>query len=160
MTSRSGIGVDVHPLVEGRKLVLGGVTVPFDKGLAGHSDGDVLIHAIIDALLGGAALGDIGAHFPSSDPKNEGVASTDLLSQTREMLARDRWRVIFVDATIHAEKPAIRPFVDEIQRTLADCLGLGPGSVNIKATTTDGLGLIGRSEGIGSLAIATIEQVT
>ena len=160
MTARSGIGVDVHPLVEGRRLVLGGVTVPFDRGLAAHSDGDVLIHAVIDALLGGAALGDIGAHFPSSDPENEGVASTDLLRQTCEMLARRRWRAIFVDATIIAEKPAMRPFADEIQRNLADCLGLGAESVNIKATTTDGLGLIGRGEGIASLAIATLEQVT
>ena len=160
MISRSGIGVDVHPLVEGRRLVLGGVTVPFDKGLAGHSDGDVLTHAIIDALLGGAALGDIGTHFPSSDPKNEGVASTDLLRQTCEMLTRRRWRAIFVDATIIAEKPAMKSFADEIQRTLSDCLGLGAESMNIKATTTDGLGLIGRGEGIASLAIATVEQVT
>ena len=159
MTSRSGIGVDAHPLVEGRALVLGGVAVPFDRGLAGHSDGDVLIHAIIDALLGGAGLGDIGTHFPSSDPQFKGIASSELLRRTQELLDSQRWRINYVDATILAERPTLQPLVDQIKRSIATSLGLHPDSVNLKATTTDGLGFIGRSEGISSLAIATIERM-
>ena len=159
MTFRSGIGVDVHPLVEGRALVLGGVAVPFDRGLAGHSDGDVLIHAIIDALLGGAGLGDIGTHFPSSDPRFKDIESSELLRRTRELLESQRWRINYVDATILAERPTLQPLVDQIKRSIATSLGLHPDSVNIKATTTDGLGFIGRSEGISSLAIAAIERM-
>ncbi|MGH2544176.1 MAG: 2-C-methyl-D-erythritol 2,4-cyclodiphosphate synthase, partial [Ardenticatenaceae bacterium] len=154
----SGIGFDVHPLVEGRLLVLGGVTVPFEKGLAGHSDGDVLIHAIIDALLGAAGLDDIGTRFPSNDERYKGVASTKLLSETLGILASHRWHVNFVDATILAERPILRPFMGQIKQTLSAALGLDAGSVNIKATTTDGLGFVGRGEGIASMAIATIEQ--
>ena len=157
MTFRSGIGIDVHPLVDGRALVLGGVTVPFDRGLAGHSDGDVLIHAVIDALLGGAGLGDIGTHFPSSDPRYEGMASTEFLRQTLEMLQAHRWRTGYVDATILAERPVLRPFMAQIRQNLATLLAVDPGSVNLKATTTDGLGFIGRGDGIASLAVATIE---
>ena len=157
MTFRSGIGIDVHPLVDGRALVLGGVTIPFDKGLAGHSDGDVLIHAVIDALLGGAGLGDIGTHFPSSDPRYEGMASTEFLRQTVELLQANRWRTGYVDATILAERPVLRPFMAQIRQNLATLLAVDPGSVNLKATTTDGLGFIGRGDGIASLAVATIE---
>ena len=159
MRARSGIGIDVHPLVDGRTLVLGGVTIPFEKGLAGHSDGDVLIHAVIDALLGGAGLGDIGTHFPSSDPRFQGIASTMLLHQTLQLLEESRWQTRYVDATILAERPVLKPFMDEIKRTLAASLDLEPESVNLKATTTDGLGFIGRGEGIASLAIATVEQL-
>ena len=158
MTSRSGIGIDVHPLVEGRELVLGGVTVPFEKGLAGHSDGDVLCHAVIDALLGAAGLGDIGTHFPSSDPQFEGIASTKLLSLTVDIMVQHRWRATYVDATILAERPVMRPYMAQIKETLATSLGLDSESVNLKATTTDGLGLIGRGEGIASFAVASVER--
>jgi 2-C-methyl-D-erythritol 2,4-cyclodiphosphate synthase len=160
MTPRSGIGVDVHPLVTGRPLVLGGVTVPFEKGIAGHSDGDVVIHAVIDALLGGAGLGDIGSHFPSSDPQYEGISSAKLLRLTLDLLAHHRWRPLHVDATIMAERPALKPFIGGMREALASSLGLDSHSVNLKATTTDGLGFLGRGEGIGALAIATIEELT
>ena len=159
MTPRTGIGVDVHPLIEGRALVLGGVTIPFERGLAGHSDGDVLVHAVIDSLLGAAGLGDIGSHFPSSDPQYKGIASTELLGQTAELLAERRWRTVYVDATILAERPVLRPFVGQMQEAMASCLGLGPESVNVKATTTDALGFVGRAEGIACLAVSTVEQV-
>ena len=158
MTTRSGIGFDVHPLVEGRPLVLGGVTVPFDRGLAGHSDGDALTHAIIDALLGGAGLGDIGTHFPPDDPRYEGAASTGLLRQTIRLVRERGWRPTYLDATILAERPLLRPFIDEMARSLADSLNSVRDSVNLKATTSDGLGFIGRGEGIAALAVATLEQ--
>lgn len=157
MTTRSGIGFDVHPLVEGRPLVLGGVKVPFDRGLSGHSDGDALIHAVIDALLGGAGLGDIGTHFPSSDPKYEGVAGSTLLQQTLRLLAGGGWRTSYVDATILAERPILSPFIDEMAHSLATSLGVDRQQVNLKAKTTDGLGFLGRGEGVAALAIATLE---
>ena len=158
MTTRSGIGFDVHPLVEGRPLILGGVKIPFQRGLAGHSDGDGLIHAIIDALLGAAALGDIGTHFPPNDDKLKGIASSAMLADTLDLLKRNHWRVTFVDATILAERPILKPHMGSIKETLAATLRLKANCVNVKATTTDGLGFIGRREGIGTLAIATIEQ--
>ena len=158
MTSRSGIGYDVHPLVDERPLVLGGVTVPFEKGLAGHSDGDVLTHAVIDALLGGAGLGDIGTHFPSSHDRYRGAASTGLLRETVGLLAASGWRTAYVDATILAERPVLSPFVSRIKQSLAASLEVEPHQVNIKATTTDGLGFTGRGEGIAALAVATVEQ--
>ena len=157
MRTRSGIGVDAHPLVEGRALVLGGVDVPFDKGLDGHSDGDVLVHAIIDALLGAAGLGDIGIHFPSTDPQYQGIASIVLLTRTTELLD-GRWRVANVDATIIAECPALKRYLVRMKQTLADSLDLETDQVNVKATTTDGLGFVGRGEGISSVAIATLEE--
>ena len=157
MSVRSGIGYDIHPLVDGRPLVLGGVGVPFEKGLSGHSDGDVLIHAVIDALLGGAGLGDIGVHFPSSDRSLEGVDSRDLLARTLRILAGSSWRVTYVDATIIAARPALRPFMVQMSASLASSLGFESHQVNLKATTTDGLGSIGRGEGIAAIAIATLE---
>ena len=157
MTIRSGIGVDAHPLVEGRPLVLGGVDVSFDKGLSGHSDGDVLVHAVMDALLGAAGLGDIGTHFPSTDPSLEGIASTVLLTRTSELLLEHRWRVTYVDATIIAERPALKPYLGRMKQALADSLGLEVDQVNLKATTTDGLGFVGRGEGISSVAVATVQ---
>ena len=159
MTTRSGIGFDVHPLVAGRALVLGGVTIPYERGLAGHSDGDGLIHAVIDALLGAAALGDIGTHFPPGDDRYKGIASGELLSDTLGLLRLNRWRVTFVDATILAERPILKPHMSCIRNSLASGLNLSIDSVNVKATTTDGLGFIGRGEGIGTLAIATIERI-
>ena len=159
MTTRSGIGFDVHPLVEGRPLVLGGVAIPYERGLKGHSDGDGLIHAVIDAMLGAAALGDIGTHFPPGDDRYRGIASTELLSDTLVLLRRNRWRVTFVDATILAERPILKPHMSCIRHSLSKALRLSTDSVNVKATTTDGLGFIGRGEGIGTLAIATIERI-
>lgn len=157
MSIRSGIGFDVHPLVKGRSLVLGGVTIPHDEGLEGHSDGDVLTHAVIDAMFGGSGLGDIGTHFPSSDPRYKGVKSLSLLDRSSELIAADGWRVTYVDATIVAQKPALSPFVKQMKDALSGQLGLDAGAVNVKAKTTDGLGLIGREEGIAALAIATLE---
>ncbi len=157
MSSRTGIGVDVHPLVFGRDLVLGGVSVEFEKGLFGHSDGDVLVHAMIDALLGAAGLGDIGTHFPSGDSRFEGIASTDLLRQTVGLVAAGGWQATYVDATIIAERPILGPSIPQIQANLATHLTLDRTLVNVKATTTDGLGFTGRGEGIGALCVATLE---
>ena len=156
MTYRTGIGVDVHPLVEGRELALGGVVIPHSHGLDGHSDGDALIHAIIDACLGAANLGDIGAHFPASDPKYAGIRSTKLLSETVSVLAQLDWRVEYIDATILAERPMLRPYIADMRAELAAALRMGVESVSIKATTTDHLGFVGRGEGICCMAIAMI----
>ena len=155
--SRTGIGIDVHPFAEGRALYLGGVRMEFDRGLAGHSDGDVLCHAIIDALLGAAGLGDIGSHFPSSDPAYEGADSLELLAHTVEKIAEIGWKAAYVDATILAEKPAVAPVRDLIEASLSRALGLSQSLVSVKATTTDGLGFTGRGEGICAMAVATIE---
>ena len=159
MTIRSGIGFDVHPLVAGRPLVLGGVTLPHFSGLKGHSDGDTLTHAVIDAVLGGAGLGDIGTHFPSSDERYEGVESIVLLESTRDLLASSSWRVTYVDATIIAEEPKLSPFVTRMANNLSAALNLDAKSVNVKATTTDHLGFTGRREGIAALAVATLESI-
>ena len=159
MTVRTGIGFDVHPLVSDRPLVLGGVTVPHFSGLKGHSDGDTLTHAVIDAALGGAGLGDIGTHFPSSDASYEGIDSLVLLEHTRELIAASGWRVTYVDATIIAEEPKLSPFVMQMASNLSTCLDLDADSVSVKAKTTDGLGFTGRREGIAALAVATLESV-
>ena len=160
MSVRFGIGVDVHPLVEGEKLVLGGVTIPHGQGLAGHSDGDVLTHAVIDALLGAAGLGDIGTHFPSSDDRYRGVASIELLSQVVEMIPTRRdWRVQYLDATILAERPVLRPHIGDIRATLAAAMQIALDLVSVKATTTDGLGFVGRGQGIACMAVATVEAL-
>ena len=149
----------MHPLVEGRSLVFGGVNIPHDRGLKGHSDGDALVHAVIDAMLGGAGLGDIGTHFPSSDPQYKGVNSMKLLSRTTELTAKAGWRVTYVDATIIAEEPVLSPFVKQVEEALAEQLGLTVDSVNVKTKTTDGLGFTGKGEGIAALAVATLESI-
>ncbi len=154
---RVGVGYDAHRLAPGRPLVLGGITVPSDKGLAGHSDGDVAVHAMIDALLGAAGLGDIGTHFPAEESRYQGVNSLRLLSETRDMLSANGWRVHNLDATIVAEVPKLAPYIEEMRRVIGECLGTGPGAVSIKATTTDGLGFTGKGEGIAAHAVATIE---
>jgi 2-C-methyl-D-erythritol 2,4-cyclodiphosphate synthase len=159
MSYRTGLGTDVHPLVAGRDLVLGGHTVPFELGLDGHSDGDVLTHAIIDALLGVAALGDIGTHFPSSDPGNAGISSITLLQRTVEKVREAGWMADFVDATIVAQRPTLAPHIGSIKSGLARALALDETQVNVKATTTDGLGFTGRGEGIAALAVATLLRV-
>ncbi|MYD51947.1 MAG: 2-C-methyl-D-erythritol 2,4-cyclodiphosphate synthase [Dehalococcoidia bacterium] len=159
MTVRTGIGFDVHPLVAGRPLVLGGVTIPHFSGLKGHSDGDTLAHAVIDAALGGAGLGDIGTHFPSSEVRYEGVDSMVLLAHTCDLLTSAGWRVTYLDATIIAEEPKLSPYVTRMANNLSVRLGLDANSVNVKAKTTDGLGFTGRREGIAALAVATLESV-
>ena len=159
MKMRTGIGVDVHPLVEGRRLVLGGVEVPYRLGLDGHSDGDVLAHAVIDAMLGAAGLGDIGDHFPPGDPRYKGIESLELVARTVAILAARRWRATYVDATIVAQRPKLKPHLSRMSARLASALGVSCEDVNVKATTTDGLGFAGRSEGIAGLAVATVEKI-
>ena len=152
---RVGQGFDVHALVPGRKLVIGGVVIPHEKGLQGHSDADVLLHAICDALLGAAGLGDIGRHFPDSDPAYKDADSRKLLREVRSKIGR--FRVVNIDATILAQEPRMAPHVARMAENIAADLGVGPGSVNIKATTTEHLGFVGRLEGIAAQAVALIE---
>ncbi len=159
MAFHAGIGYDVHALEPDIPLWLGGVRVEFEAGLAGHSDGDALVHALVDALLGAAGLGDIGAHFPSSDPRYRGASSLRFLREVAELLGRQGWQPVNLDATIVAERPRLAPYVQNMRDTIAATLGLSPAQVNIKCTTTDGLGFPGRGEGIAALAIATVEAV-
>jgi 2-C-methyl-D-erythritol 2,4-cyclodiphosphate synthase len=152
---RIGQGFDVHALVPGRRLVIGGVAIPYEKGLAGHSDADVLLHAICDALLGAAALGDIGRHFPDSDAAYAGADSRALLREVRKKI-RD-FRIVNVDATIFAEAPRMAPHVPRMVANIAADLGIEAGAVNVKATTTEGLGFVGRAEGIAAQAVALVD---
>ncbi len=154
---RVGIGYDVHPLTAGRRLVLGGIDIPFGKGLDGWSDADVLTHAVIDALLGAAALGDIGSHFPPGEPQYKDVSSLNLLERASNELTKNGWRVVNVDATILAEKPRLRDFTDRMRQQLSQVLGINISQVNVKATTSERLGFIGREEGIAAYAVALIE---
>lgn len=154
---RIGIGYDVHPLVPKRPLVLGGVTVPFNKGLSGWSDADVLAHAIIDALLGAAALGDIGRHFPPGDPQYQNISSLVLLARVKDEVATNGWQVANIDATIVAEKPQLSGFIDEIRGKLSQTLGIAISQVSVKAKTSAGLGFIGRGQGIAAYAVALLE---
>ncbi|MBI9074413.1 MAG: 2-C-methyl-D-erythritol 2,4-cyclodiphosphate synthase [Desulfatibacillum sp.] len=154
---RVGYGYDVHRLVDGRPLVLGGVTIPFEKGLKGHSDADVLLHAVCDALLGAAAMGDIGMHFPDSDPQFKGIASTRLLEETGRKIAESGFRIINIDATLVAEAPKIGPYRQEMVSVIAKCLCLEHKQVNVKATTTEGLGITGRQEGMAAACVAALE---
>lgn len=154
---RIGQGFDVHALIEGRKLVLGGVHIPHYKGLQGHSDADVLLHAICDALLGAAAMGDIGSHYPDSDPQYSEVDSRMLLRQTGEKIVAQGYRIVNIDATIIAQAPRMAPHVARMAGNIASDLGIEPAAVSIKATTTENLGYIGRGEGIAAQAIALIE---
>jgi 2-C-methyl-D-erythritol 2,4-cyclodiphosphate synthase len=154
---RIGIGYDVHPLVKGRKLVLGGVEIPFGKGLEGWSDADVLTHAVMDALLGAAALGDIGKHFPPGEAEYEGISSLVLLDKVIEKLEEQGWRVGNIDATVVAEKPRLSEYIDDMRRTLSQVLGIDIGKISVKASTNNGLGFIGNGEGIAAYAVAMIE---
>tara|TARA_B100000745_G_scaffold96415_2_gene61097 strand:+ start:2564 stop:3049 length:486 start_codon:yes stop_codon:yes gene_type:complete len=154
--NRSGIGYDAHRLVPERKLTLGGVHIPHKYGLKGHSDGDVLIHAVIDSLLGAASLGDIGTHFPSTDPELCDVSSISLLRQTKDLVRSEGWDVVFLDATILAEKPRLSPYLIGMKSSISKVLGLACSNINVKSTTTDGLGFIGAEEGIASMAICTL----
>ncbi len=155
---RTGIGYDVHRFAEGRNMRLGGVDIPYDKGLLGHSDADVLLHAIADALLGSAALGDIGRHFPPRDPQFKDADSLDLLKQSRELVIAAGFRIINIDATVIAEAPKVGPHADLMRERIAMACGVDIGGVNIKATTNEGMGFVGREEGIAALAIATIQE--
>ncbi|MFH1560829.1 MAG: 2-C-methyl-D-erythritol 2,4-cyclodiphosphate synthase [Chloroflexota bacterium] len=160
MAVRTGIGYDAHRLEAGRPLWLGGVQIDFEAGLTGHSDGDVLVHALVDALLGAAGLGDMGTYFPSSDPRYRGASSLQFLRYAAELLERQGWRVANLDATIVAERPRLAPFSENMREVIAESLGLSQGQVNIKSKTSDGMGFTGRGEGIAALAIATIEDNT
>jgi 2-C-methyl-D-erythritol 2,4-cyclodiphosphate synthase len=155
---RVGHGLDVHALVAGRRLVLGGVEIPHDLGLAGHSDADVLIHAVCDALLGAAGLGDIGRHFPDTDPQYADIDSRVLLRAVHERLGREGWRVGNVDVTVIAQAPRLAPYIESMRANLAADLKVDPSVVNIKATTTELLGFIGRGEGIAVESLALIER--
>jgi len=155
---RVGFGYDVHPLVRGRRLVLGGMEIPHDKGLDGYSDADVLIHAIIDALLGAAALGDIGTHFPSSEPKYKDVSSVALLRQTGDLLLAQGWKIGNIDATIVAEYPPLSPLIPRMRQVIAETLGIGVDRVGVKSTTSKGLGFLGQGEGIAAHVVALVEK--
>ena len=155
---RIGHGYDVHRLVEGRRLILGGVEIPFERGLLGHSDADVLTHAVMDALLGAAALGDIGKLFPDSDPAYAGADSLVLLRRVAEVLAEHGYGIGNVDATVLAQRPKLAPHIPEMRERLAAAMGIGPGQVSVKATTEEGLGFTGTGEGIAAHAVALIGE--
>ena len=157
---RVGMGYDVHKLVENRKLILGGVEIPYEYGLLGHSDADVLVHAIMDALLGAAALRDIGRHFPDNDPAYEGADSIELLKKVGEMLEERMYLIENIDATVIAQKPKLLPYIDTMVKNVAEALHLEEDQVNIKATTEEGLGFTGTGEGISSQAVCSLNDVT
>ena len=154
---RIGTGYDVHRLISGRKLILGGVTIPFEKGLLGHSDADVLVHSICDALLGAAGLEDIGLHFPDTDPKFKDISSIELLEETYKMVTQKGFNLINIDSTVFAQEPKIFSFREKMQQNIARAMNVNPNCVNIKATTTEGLGMFGRGEGIGAMSVVLID---
>ncbi|MCS7255737.1 MAG: 2-C-methyl-D-erythritol 2,4-cyclodiphosphate synthase [Thermomicrobium sp.] len=154
---RVGLGYDVHPLVPGRRLVLGGLEIPGTIGLAGHSDADVLLHAIADALLGAAGLGDLGVHFPPDDERWRDASSSELLRIVRDLVQQAGWRIVFVDATVIAEIPRIAPYRERMRERIAEILELPVTSISLKATTNERLGFVGRGEGIAALAAVTVE---
>lgn len=153
---RIGMGYDVHRLTEGRDLIMGGVKIPYEKGLLGHSDADVLLHAIMDALLGAAALGDIGKHFPDSDPAYKGISSILLLEKVGDLLEQEKFLIENIDATIIAQAPKMRPYIDKMRENIANALKIDVTQVNVKATTEEGLGFTGTGEGISSQAICML----
>lgn len=156
---RIGMGYDVHRLVEGRKLILGGVEVPYEKGLLGHSDADVLLHAVMDALLGAAALGDIGRHFPDTDPRYKGISSITLLKHVGGLLDEHCFVVENIDATIIAQRPKLMPYLDDMKKNIAETLNIEENRVNVKATTEEGLGFTGTGEGISSQAVCLLQPL-
>lgn len=153
---RIGMGYDVHKLVEGRKLIIGGIEIPHHLGLLGHSDADVLLHAIMDSLLGAAALGDIGKHFPDTDPKYKGISSLELLSYVRDLLKQNSYSIVNIDATIIAQKPKMAPYIPAMIRNISSTLNIDGNQINIKATTEEGLGFTGKEQGISSQSICLI----
>lgn len=157
---RIGMGYDVHRLTAGRKLILGGVEIPYGKGLLGHSDADVLVHAVMDALLGAAALGDIGKHFPDTDPAYEGISSIRLLEHVGRLLDEKGYVIENIDATIIAQRPKMRPYIEQMRENIAGALRIEADQVNVKATTEEGLGFTGTGEGISSQAVCVVEKYT
>lgn len=155
---RIGSGYDVHKLVEDRLLILGGVTIPYEKGLLGHSDADVLLHAIMDSLLGAAALGDIGKHFPDTDVHFKGISSLLLLKEVGNLLNEHGYKIGNIDSTIIAQRPKLAPFIEQMRKNISDVLEVDMDCVNVKATTEEGLGFTGRSEGISSQSVCLIEK--
>ena len=156
--TRAGIGYDLHRLAEGRKLILGGIELAFPKGPVGHSDGDALAHALCDALLGAAGLGDIGTHFPDTDPKWKDVSSLLFLERTRELLSELEFRIVHIDAIVIAERPKLGPHFPAMREALAQSLGIAPSMINLKAKTNEGMDSIGRGEAIAAQAIVTLER--
>lgn len=156
--TRTGIGFDAHRLVENRRLVLGGVVVPHERGLLGHSDADVAVHALMDALLGAIAAGDIGQHFPDTDPAWKDADSIRLLEAVAAILGGCGWRIVNTDLTILCEKPKLAPHIPEMRRRMAEAMGVAMDAVSVKATTVEGMGAIGRREGIAAQAVATVER--
>ena len=157
--SRIGTGYDVHRLVAGRKLILGGVTIPYERGLFGHSDADVLVHAIMDALLGAAGMGDIGIHFPDTDPQYEGISSLLLLKKVGGMLTNKGYKINNIDSTIVCQAPKLRPYISDMEKNIALYLGIPEDRVNVKATTEERLGFTGSGEGIAAQAAASIDPI-
>lgn len=157
---RIGMGYDVHRLTDDRKLILGGVEIPFEKGLLGHSDADVLLHAVMDALLGAAGLGDIGKHFPDTDPAYKGISSIKLLEAVGQLLDREGYVIENIDATIIAQRPKMRPYIDQMTKNMAEVLKVEQQQINVKATTEEGLGFTGSGEGISAQAVCMIEKYT
>jgi 2-C-methyl-D-erythritol 2,4-cyclodiphosphate synthase len=155
---RAGIGYDIHRFQEGRRLILGGVELPGETGLAGYSDADVLLHAVIDALLGAAGLGDIGQHFPAGDPRWKDASSLDLLARTLALVQQAGFEVGNVDTTVIAEQPRLTPHVAAMRACIAEALGVEPSRVNVKATTNEGMGAIGNGEGIAAMAVAVVRE--
>lgn len=155
---RIGYGYDVHRLVEGRKLIMGGVEIDYERGLLGHSDADVLLHAVMDSLLGAAALGDIGKHFPDTDERYKGISSIKLLKEVLNLINENNYCIINLDATIIAQKPKMRPYIDQMRENIADALNIDISCVNVKATTEEGLGFTGEGLGIAANCICLIEN--
>ena len=154
-----GIGYDVHKLVEGRPLILGGVQIPFNKGLLGHSDADVLVHAIMDALLGAAAMGDIGRHFPDTDEQYRNISSIELLKRVNEKIKTAGFCAVNIDSIIMAERPKMAPYINRMRENIKEVLGVNLNSISIKATTTEGLGFVGAGEGIAAQAVALLKEI-
>lgn len=155
---RIGTGYDVHKVTENREMILGGVKIPYELGLLGHSDADVLLHAVMDALLGAAALGDIGRHFPDTEEEYRGISSMKLLARVRELIGENGYRIENIDATVIAQRPKLRPYIEQMEENIAEVLGITKNQINVKATTEEGLGFTGRQEGIAAQAVCCLEQ--
>ena len=153
---RVGLGFDIHPFMEGRRFVLGGVEIPYEKGLYGHSDADALVHAVCDAILGAVGAGDMGRHFPDEDPRYRDVSSLFFLSKVREVVEREGWKVLNIDTTIVCERPKLLPYIEGMVKNIASTLGIEAERVNVKATRGEGLGFVGRGEGVAVYAIASV----
>lgn len=156
---RVGFGYDVHRLEEGRKLILGGVEIPYELGLLGHSDADVLVHAVMDALLGAAALGDIGKHFPDTEEQYRGISSMKLLTRVGELLVENGYLIENIDATVVAQRPKLRPYIDQMEENIASVLGIRKDQVNVKATTEEGLGFTGSGQGMAAQAVCSLSGI-